>query len=194
MTIEYLTNSKILFDDNVLNIDTERYYREAEDYFFYFDRADKAVNLLKKAIKLTPYHVKSLKFLGDVYFSIGKMNKAFEYYSQAAALKPCDAVIMSSMATVCDALNNFKNALAFLDLAFEYLTVDDMRLYAQFCDLKFSLLIKMQKYSDAKKFLDTVNKRLPVEEKGFVAGVNRDILKKKLSLKERMNNLNIKVV
>lgn len=194
MTIDYLKNSKILFDDNVLNIDTERYYREAEDYFFYFDRADKAIKLLKKAIKLTPYHVKSLKFLGDVYFAIGKMKKAFDYYSQAAALKPCDATIMSSMATICDALNDSKNALAFLDLAFEYLTIEDMRLYAQFCDLKFSLLVKMQKYADAKKFLDTVNKRLPVEEKGLVASVNRDILKKKLSLKERMDNLNIKVV
>ena len=48
MTIEYLKNSKILFDDNVLNIDTERYYREAEDYFFYFDRTDKAIKLLKR--------------------------------------------------------------------------------------------------------------------------------------------------
>ncbi len=194
MTIEYFKNSKILFDDNVLNIDTERYYREAEDYFFYFDRADKAIKLLKKAIKLTPYHVKSLKFLGDIYFAIGKMKKAFDYYAQAAALKPCDATVMSSMATVCDALSDFKNALAFLDLAFEYLTIEDMRLYAQFCDLKFALLVKMQKYAEAKKFLDTVNKRLPVEEKGLVASVNREILKKKLSLKERMDNLNIKVV
>ncbi|MDO5305143.1 MAG: hypothetical protein Q4E87_06165 [bacterium] len=194
MTIEYLKNSKILFDDNVLNIDTERYYREAEDYFFYFDRTDKAIKLLKKAIKLTPYHAKSLKFLGDVYFATGKMKKAFDYYSQAAALKPSDATIMSSMATVCDTLNDSKNALAFLDLAFEYLTIEDMRLYAQFCDLKFSLLVKMQKYAEAKKFLDTVNKRLPVEETGLVASVNRDILKKKLSLKERMDSLNIKVV
>lgn len=194
MSIEYFKNSKILFDDNVLNIDTERYFREAEDYFFYFDRTDKAISLLKKAIKLTPYHVKSLKFLGDIYFATGKMKKAFDYYSQAAALKPCDSTVMSAMAAVCDALNDFKNALAFLDLAFEYLTIEDMRLFAQFCDLKFSLLVKMQKYSEAKKFLDTVNKRLPMEETGLVTSVNRDILKKKLSLKERMENLNIKVV
>ncbi len=194
MTIEYFKNSKILFDENILNIDTERYFREAEDYFFYFDRTDKAISLLKKAIKLTPYHVKSLKFLGDIYFATGKMQKAFDYYSQAAALKPCDAVILSSMATVCDALNNFHTALNFLDMAFEYLTNEDFRLYAQFCDLKFSLLVKMQKYSEAKKFLDTVNKRIPVEETTIVTSVNKNILKKKLSLKERMNNLNIKVV
>lgn len=194
MAIEYFNNSKILYDENILNIDTERYFREAEDYFFYFDRADKAISLLKKAIKLTPYHVKSLKFLGDVYFAVGKMQKAFDCYSQAAALKPCDAVVLSSMATVCDVMNNFSNALNFLNLAFENITNEDFRLYAQFCDLKFSLLVKMQRYSEAKSFLDTVNKHIPTEETAIVTSVNRNILKKKLSLKERMNNLNIKVV
>jgi tetratricopeptide (TPR) repeat protein len=192
--IDYLNNSKILFDDNVLNIDTERYFREAEDYFFYFDRTDKALKLLKKAIKLTPHNVKCLKFIGDIYFATGKMKQAFDYYSQAAALRPCDSAILSSMAIVSDSLNKQENSLAFLNLAFEYLDEKEVKLYSQLCDFKFSLLVKMQKYKEAKQFLDSIKKHLTFEDEKSVASVNRDILKKKLSLKERMENLNIKVV
>ena len=60
------------------------------------------------------------------------------------------------------------------------------------CDLKFSLLLKLQRYTEAKKFLDKIKKVLPFEDAKIVSVANNaDILKKKLSLKEKMDSLNI---
>lgn len=195
MITEIFNISKTLSDDNILNIDAERYFREAEDYFFYFDRQDLALKMLRKALSLSPSHIKSLKLAGDINFAIGKMQKAFDYYSQAAALQPCNAIILSSLAVVCDALKDYSNALGFINLAFENYTKRETRIYAQMCDLKFSLLVKMQEYVQAKRFLDRIKKILPFEEGRMVAAASHsELLKKKLSLKERMDNLNIKVV
>lgn len=193
--IDYLNNSTKIYDNNIFNLDTERFYREAEDYFFYFGRNDKAISKLKQGIKLSPTNIKSLKFLGDIYFATGKMQNAFDYYSQAAALKPNDTQILSSMAVVCEALKNYQNALDFLNLAFQNYTIKETRLYAQMCDLKISLLIKLQKYAEAKIFLDKIKKSLPIEEIRLVEATNNSAtLKKKLSLRERIETLHIKVV
>ena len=193
--IDYINITNKVFDNNVLNIDTERFFREAEDYFYYFDRQDLAIKNLKAAIKLSPTHIRCIKFLGDIYYAGGNMKKAFEYYSQAAALQPESTMILSSLAVVCDAMQNFQNALDFINLAFKYYTIKDIKIYAQMCDLKFSLLIKLRKYNEAKKYLDKIKKVLPFEDAKIVSiSNNSDILNKKLALKERMNTLNIKVV
>ena len=193
--IDYLNKACKIYDDNILNIDTERFFREAEDYFFYFNRQDLAIENLQTSIKLTPNHHKSIKFLGDIYFTIGKIEKAFDFYSQAAALRPDDTSVLSSLATACEALGDYENALAFLNVAFEKYTIKEVKIYAQMCDLKTSLLLKLQKYEEAKKFLNRIKKNLPSEDVKIVETSNHtETLKKKLSLKERMENLNIKVV
>lgn len=195
MITDLIYTAKNIFDNNVLNIDAERYFREAEDYYFYFDRSDLALKMLKKALKLSPSNIKSLKLTGDIYYSLGKMQKAFDYYSQAAALQPSNSVILSSLATVCEALKKFSTALDFINLAFKNYTNKETRIYAQMCDLKISLLIKLQRYSEAKKFLDGIQKVLPFEDAMTIAAANNsETLKKKLSLRERMDNLSIKVV
>lgn len=193
--IDYLNKTCKIYDDNVLNIDTERFFREAEDYFFYFNRQDLAIENLQTAIELTPNHHKSIKFLGDIYFTIGKIEKAFDFYSQAAALRPDDVSILSSLAAACEALGNYENALSFLNVAFKKYTIKEVKIYAQMCDLKASLLLKLQKYEEAKRFLNRIKKNLPLEDVKIVeTSKHTETLKKKLSLKERMENLNIKVV
>ena len=195
MDIQFFNIQKTLNDDNIFNINAERKYREAEDYFFYFDRADLALKLLKSALKLSATHVKSMKLIADIYYSNGKIKKAFDYYSQAAALQPCDVSVLSSLAVVCEALNKNENALDFINLAFEHYSSKNIKIYSQMCDLKFLLLLKMKKYSEAKKFFDKINKTIPYDEfKMVTVARNSETLQKKLLLKERMENLHIKVV
>ncbi|MCR5261539.1 MAG: hypothetical protein K6C94_06835 [Candidatus Gastranaerophilales bacterium] len=195
MITDIFSLSQAINDDNVLNLDAERFYREAEDYFFYFDRQDLAIKKLKAVLKLEPNNVKSLKMLGDIYYSTGKMTKAFDYYSQAAALKPDSAMLFSCLATVCEALNKNKLALDFINLAFENYTNKDFKIYAQMSDLKISLLVKTQKYGEAKRFLDKIQKVLPFDEaRNVTAASHSEILKKKLALKEKMDSLHIQVV
>lgn len=192
--IDYIQNSKILYDDNVLNINSERLYREAEDDFFYFGKIKSAEKKLKSAIEYSPCHIKSLKLIGDIYFVSGRMKKAFDYYSQAAALKPSDAVILASLASVSETLGNFETALQFVNLAFQNLKTQDVHIFASLSSLKVSLLINLQKYTEAKNFLENAKKRLSFEESGRLATLGHEVLKKKLALKEKMEKLNIKVV
>ena len=74
----------------------------------------------------------------------------------------------------------------------KHLTIEDIRLFAPLTELKISLLVKLQMYNEAKKVLDFAKKRLSSEEVGSLATVS--LLKKKLSLREKIDNLNIKVV
>lgn len=191
---DYIKNFKISNEDNILNINTEKLYREAEDDFFYFNKPKHAEKKLKEALNHTPCQIKVLKFLGDICFSSGKMKSAFDYYAQAAALKPSDAVILASLASVNEVLGKYETALKFVDLAFQNLLPADVRIYASLSNLKVSLLVELQRYSEAKTFLDLAQKRLSFEESGRLSSVNQNILKKKLALKERMKKLNIKVV
>lgn len=192
---DYIPNFKFSNEDNILNINAEKLYREAEDDFFYFNKSKSAEKKLKEALKHSPCQIKILKFLGDIYFASGKMEKAFDYYSQAAALKPADSVILASLSSVCEVLEKYETALQFADLAFKNLSPEDVRIYASLSNLKVSLLVDLQKYSEAKTFLDFAKKRLSFEESGRLSSsVNQNILKKKLALKERMKKLNIKVV
>lgn len=195
MITDIFSLSKAINDDNIVNIDAERYYREAEDYFFYFDKQTLAIKKLKAVLKIEPNNIKSIKMLGDIYFTTGKMKQAFDYYSQAAALKPDNAVILSSLATVCETMDKNNFALDFLNMAFKNYTKRDTKIYAQMCDLKIALLVKMKKYTEAKKFLDTIKKVLPFDEARMVtASSHSETLKKKLALKEKMDSLHIQVV
>lgn len=191
---DIIQNFKISHEDNILSINAEKLYREAEDDFFYFNKPKRAEKKLKEALAYTPCQIKVLKFLGDIYFATGKMKKAFDYYAQAAALKPSDSVILASLASVNEVFGNYETALKFVELAFQNLLPADVRLYASLSNLKVSLLLGLQRYSDAKAFLDFAKKRLSFEDSGRLSSVNQNILKKKIALKERMEKLNIKVV
>lgn len=182
------------YDDNVLNIDTERFYREAEDCFYYFGKPEEAVSKLKSGLALSPHHTKSLKFLGDIYYTEGKMEEALDNYTIAGALKPNDAHILSSIASTYDSMGDYTKALAFINVAQENLSIENFRLYVPIYDLKFALLLKMQKYEEAQKFLDAIKKRVSAEDADRMSVVNRTLLKKKLSVKEKIAALNIKVI
>lgn len=182
------------YDDNVLNIDTERLFREAEDSFYFLGKTEDAICKLQSGLKLSPHHTKSLKFLGDIYYTEGKMENALDCYSVAGALKPNDAHILSSIASTYDAIGDYSKALAFINLAQENLSIENFRLYVPVYDLKFALLLKMQKYEEAQKFLDAIKKRVSAEDADRMSVVNRTLLKKKLSVKEKIAALNIKVI
>lgn len=192
--IEYISNKKISETDNVTNIKTERLYRLAEDEFFYFNKPKKAIKLLKEALIYTPCHTKSMKLIGDIFFATGKMNEAFDYYSQTAALRPNDCAVLSALASVCEVLANYQTALDFVNLALNNMNFENIKIYSSVCDLKISLLIRLQRYSDAKVFFENLKKKLSQDEFGKITISNYELLNKKLQLKEKIENLNIKVV
>lgn len=192
--INSIINNKVICDDNIININTEKLYREAEDCFFYFHKEKKAIKLLNEALKLTPAHTKCLKLRGDVYYSLGKIQNALDDYTAAAALKPNDAFILASVASLYEIIGNYSVALAFCNDAINKLNIYNNRIFTQLCELKVNILIGMQKYSEAENYLNFMKKRFSSETLYDFGNSNYSFLKKKLALIEKMNSLSLKIV
>ena len=189
-----IINSKVIYDDNVININTEKLYREAEDCFFYFNRYKKAIEKLNEAIELTPAHTKCLKLRGDIHYSLGNTKKALEDYTSAAALKPNDAVLLASISSLYEILGKYELALAFCEDAMSKLNIHNNHIFSQLCELKISILISMQRYAEAESCLDFTKKRFSPEELYGLGTHQYSFLKKKLELIEKINNLSLKIV
>ena len=185
-----IINSKVICDDNVININTEKLYREAEDCFFYFNRYKKAIEKLNEAIKLTPAHAKSLKLRGDINYALGNIDGALEDYTSAAALKPNDAILLASISSLYEILGKYELALAFCEDAMNKINIYTNRIFSQLCELKINILISMQRYSEAENYLNFAKRRFSPEE---LYGTH-EYLKKKLELIEKINNLSLKIV
>ena len=192
--INTIINNKVICDDNVININTEKLYREAEDFFFYFHKEKRAVKKLNEALKLTPAHTKCLKLRGDIYYSLGKIQNALDDYATAAALKPDDAVLLASLASLNEISGNYKVALAFCDEALKKLNTCSNLLYSQLFELKINILIKLQRYSEAESCLNYIKRRFSPDTLYNFSSNHFDYLKKKLELKEKINNLSLKIV
>lgn len=192
--INTIINNKIIADDNIININTEKLYREAEDFFFYFHKERKAIKLLNKALKLTPTHTKSLKLRGDIYYSLGKIQNAIDDIASAAALKPDDAVLLASLASLNEISGNYRIALAFCDEALKKLNTPDNLFYSQLLELKINILIKLQRYSEAESCLNYMKRRFSPDTLYDFSSNHFEFLKKKLKLKEKINNLSLKIV
>lgn len=189
-----IINNKVFRDDNIININTEKLYREAEDCFFYFNQYQKAIKKLDEAIKLTPAHAKCLKLRGDIKYAVGKANEALEDYTLAAALKPDDAVLLASISSLYEISGKYDVALAFCEEAISKLNTSNNHIFTQLCELKINILISLQRYSEAENYLNFVKKRFAPEELyGFRNG-QYSFLKKKLELIEKINNLSLKIV
>ena len=189
-----IVNNKVIRDDNIINIRTEKLYREAEDCFFYFSQYKKAVKKLDEAINLTPAHAKCLKLRGDIKYSIGKINDALEDYTTAAALKPDDAVLLASISSLYEINGNYVAALAFCNMAISKLNVYNNRIFTQLCELKINILISLQRYSEAENYLNSVKRRFSPHDLYGFRNNQYSFLKKKLELIEKINNLRLKIV
>lgn len=187
-------NNRVICDDNVININTEKLYREAEDFFFYFHKEKQAVKKLNESLKLTPAHTKSLKLRGDIYYSLGKIQNAIDDMATAAALKPDDTVLIASLASLYEISGNYKTALAFCEDALKKLNNSDGNIYLQLFELKINILIKLQRYSEAESCLNYMKRRFSPDTLYDFSNNHFEYLKKKLELKEKINNLSLKIV
>ena len=61
-------------------------------------------------------------------------------------------------------------------------------------DLKFAVLIKLKRYSEAKKVLDASRSFLTIEDYSELQKNNLLILKQKLALQKKIEKINLKVV
>ena len=74
------TSKSYINSKKIINIRSEILCRQAEDDFFYFNNINTAYKKLNEAVKLTPFHFKSLVLLADISFVKGFIKKAISRY------------------------------------------------------------------------------------------------------------------
>ena len=192
--INNIVKPTINYDDNVLNINSEKFYRQAEDNFYYFKKPKKAIALLNKAIDLTPTHCKSIKMKGDIYYSLGDMENAFDCYSTVAALKPSDAGYLASVAICLEAMKKYEIALSFIDNALSKLDYDTMILFPAMCELKVKLLVSLKRSYEAYLFISANKKRVSYDDYERINKYVSSELQKRQNIKNRIVSLKMKIV
>lgn len=179
--------------NNVINIESEICFREAEDCFLYLNQPKKAVRKLNKAVKLTPSHYKSIILKADIRYMQGKIDEALDLYKSAYYFRPENSKILASIAMCLEAKEQHKEALKYCDRAFSNINGDNCSIYLSLYELKISILLKLKKYEQAKLFISSAKKRLSIDEL-FSLKNHSEMINFKLRLKNKIKNINLKAL
>lgn len=174
-------------NNKVINIKSEILFREAEDEFFYFNNINKAALKLKKAIRYTPSHVKSIVLYADICFIKGNFDEALSLYLSANILKKNDCKIIASIANCYNSLRKYEEALKYSNEALNLIKDEDCSLCAQVIELKINNLVYLGKYDEAHKIFvrfcdilkqnlvhyvyNSLNKKIKLHQKIYYSGL-----------------------
>lgn len=181
-----------MHNTNIINLKSEVLFREAEDDFLYFNKLKNAIKKLEESILLTPSHHKSYSLLGDALFMQGKVEKALENYQKADKYINNSKVI-ASIAMCLEAKGEYKEALKHCDKAFLYINEDNCQLYLSLYELKTTILLKLRKYEEAKKFIESAKNNLSIEDL-MNFKTQRELINSKLRLKEKMEKISLRAL
>ncbi len=181
-----IMKSKIF--NNVININSERLFREAEEELYYLNNINSAYKKLKQSVLLTPNHLKSIIMLADIAFLKGHIRKALELYNTACQIKSGDFRIYASIANCYNELDKKENALKYCEFALGCKNIENYSLFNQLLEIKIELLISKKDYEHA--YLSLLEFKKQSEKFDF----NYDFLHNKIVLQRKLLNSNLKIV
>lgn len=178
----------------VTDLRSERLFREAEDDFFYFNKFEEALEKIERALEFSPNMIKALLMRANIALMSGEIELALEFYKRAEVLAPNNIKVLAGIANIYE-LNNQN------DLACEYiekamgLGIDKFNpLNKALIDLKFNILLKQKKYTEAKKMLNESKYILIQEDYMALQADNLSVLKQKLLLQKKLKQTRLKVI
>lgn len=186
--ISYIKESKII------NIKSEILCREAEDDFFYFNKINLAYKKLLEAVKLTPYHLKSVMLLADISFIKGYTKKALELYKRAEEISAPNAKIYASIANCEYCSENNIKALEYCEKAINVLNNENYMLFSQIFEIKINILMKQKRYKQAYiAFIQSQN-ILDNSSLKAIHNINYEVLNEKINLQKKLKLSNLKII
>lgn len=180
-------------NSNIINLQSEILFREAEDCFLYFNEIKKAIKKLNEAIKISPFHHKSLTLKGDICFITGKIDEALGLYKRAEFCSKNDSRILACIATCLETKEDYLNALSYCDKAFLFINEYNCQIYLSLYELKTSILLKLKRYEQAKRFINKAKYDLSFDEITALKS-HKEIINLKLKLKNKLKVNNLKVL
>lgn len=150
----------------VINIDSERFYRQACDYFYFLENSKLSLLCIEKILKITPYHYKTWFLKGEIFLDKNQAESAIgcfenvEKYIKKENIQEIRVRNLANIAVCYEMLEDYKNALIYCNRALEYITEVDYDFLPSLYQLQISSLIKLKRYAKAKKALREFNSYL----------------------------------
>lgn len=152
---------------DVININSERYYRQACDYFYFLENSKFALCCIEKVLKATPKHAKALFLKGEIFLLENDIEKAIECFKNVEKYAKNDegrARNLANTAVCYEMLEDYKNALLYCNKALKYISKEDYDFLPSLYQLQISALIKLKQHCKAKRALREFNSYLFSED------------------------------
>lgn len=178
----------------VTDVRAERLFREAEDDFFYFNKIEAAITKIEKALEYTPNMLKAIIMRANIAFLEGNFEQALDFYQKAESLAPQNTKALSGLANVYEVCNNNTKSLEYINKALCILTSDSAQLKKALIDLKSTVLVKLGKYSEAKRLIDESRYAFSDDDFHDLQINNLSTINHKLELREKLKRIKLKLV
>jgi tetratricopeptide (TPR) repeat protein len=151
----------------VTNLNSERHYREAYDYFYYMESSKFALLCVNKALNITPNHHKAWFLKGEIFLLENEVGQAIACFKEAEKCQGAnnDTRSFANIAVCYEMLEDYENALIWCNKALSNICGRDKGFLPSLYQLRISALIKLKRHALAKKAFKEYSSYLFKEDK-----------------------------
>jgi len=178
----------------ISDVRAERLFRAAEDDFFYLKDVKEALNKLTKALEYAPCMLKAILMLANICVLEGNLDSALENYKRAEKISPDNMKILAGLANTYEMLNENEKACFYVSKA---LNADNSKftpLIKSLVELKTVILMKLNRYEEAKHLIDNARYSLSVQELRELQANTSSRIEHKLKLAEKLKQHKMQLV
>ena len=153
---------------NVVNLSVETALRTAGEVFIYDGDYELALELVERALGITPNNQRALVLKGDILFCLNRDLEALVLLNDALELNPHCIEALVSKAGVLEVLQHHREALRCCNEALVLVGDTEHPLLLSIFDQKLQLLVFLKRYREAEKLLISAQSRLIEREYQFL--------------------------
>lgn len=192
--MQNLSNTSYINQAKVINIKSELLCREAEDDFFYFNKINSAFKKLKLAVDLSPFHLKSLLLLADIYFIKGNIKKSLCLYKRAEMLSTPNARIFASIANCNQIIGDYSTAIDYCNKALDNQNAENFNLFSQIIEIKINSFMSMKNYKQAYITFIQAQNISDNASLNMIYNINYEKLNEKINLQKKLQQSKLQIV
>ncbi len=165
----------------VANINAERFFRQACDYFYFLDNPRLALKCLDKSLSIVKNFSKAWNLKGEVMLYTDKLEEAKNCFVEVEKTEPSNFRNLANIASCYEMLEDWQNALKYCNLAIEEFdeeSDEELEFLSSLYELKISLLVKSENIHLAKQVFNSLNEVIFGDDLKFLKS-NYSWLKKK---------------
>jgi tetratricopeptide (TPR) repeat protein len=144
----------------VTDINAERFFRQACDYFYFLDNPRLAIKCLDKSLNITQNFPRAWNLKGEIMLYTDKLEDAKKCFLKVEKTEPLNFRNLANIASCCEMLEDWQNALKYCNLAIDNFNEEndeELEFLSSLYELKISLLVKSENIHLAKQVFNSLD-------------------------------------